>query len=132
MMIPVTKIIFTYIILNDLRNRLFVVALKKLHGYRDPRSVTSVAWSARRQCDPRNMDYGYPERAFFKSRTFGLGQKFWLTFFEAFGYFRLDYQHPFFGTVSSMFSIIQLLFLQKTKPLYPTPKYLFGTFGSGF
>ena len=32
------------------------------------------------------------------------------------------------GTVSpmSMFSIIQPLFLQKTKPLYPHPKYLFG------
>ena len=34
-----------------------------------------------------------------------------------------------FGTVSSlsMFSIIQPLFLQKTKPLYPTPKYFFGS-----
>jgi hypothetical protein len=34
----------------------------------------------------------------------------------------------YFGTVSplSMFSIIQPLFLQKTKPLYPHPKYLFG------
>jgi hypothetical protein len=33
-----------------------------------------------------------------------------------------------FGSVSnlSMFSIIQPLFLQKTKPLYPHPKYLFG------
>ena len=32
------------------------------------------------------------------------------------------------GTVSplSMFFIIQLLFQQKTKPLYPHPKYLFG------
>ena len=32
-----------------------------------------------------------------------------------------------FGTVShlSMFSINQPLFLQKTKPLYPNPKYLF-------
>jgi hypothetical protein len=26
----------------------------------------------------------------------------------------------------SMFSINQPLFLQKTKPLYPNPKYLFG------
>ena len=26
----------------------------------------------------------------------------------------------------SMFSIIQPLFLQKTKPLYPHPKYVFG------
>ena len=33
-----------------------------------------------------------------------------------------------FGTVSplSTFSIIQPLFLHKTKPLYPHPKYLFG------
>ena len=34
----------------------------------------------------------------------------------------------YFGTVSplSMFSIIQSLFIQKTKPLYPHPNYLFG------
>ena len=34
----------------------------------------------------------------------------------------------YFGTVSplSMFSIIQPIFLQKTTPLYPHPKYLFG------
>jgi hypothetical protein len=33
-----------------------------------------------------------------------------------------------FGTVNllSMFTIIQPLFLQKPKPLYPHPKYLFG------
>ena len=33
-----------------------------------------------------------------------------------------------FGTMSlmSMFSIIQPSFLQKTKPLYPYPNYLFG------
>jgi hypothetical protein len=33
-----------------------------------------------------------------------------------------------FGTVSplSMYSIYQPLFLQKTKPLFPHPKYLFG------
>ena len=33
-----------------------------------------------------------------------------------------------FGTVNplSMSSIIQPFFLQKTKPLYPNPKYLFG------
>ena len=33
-----------------------------------------------------------------------------------------------FGTVSplSMFSIIQPLFLQRTKPLYPNPKYFLG------
>ena len=32
-----------------------------------------------------------------------------------------------FGTVSSLFSIFQSLFLQKIKPLYPSPKYLFGS-----
>jgi hypothetical protein len=43
------------------------------------------------------------------------------------GIFRPNYQHHF-GTVSplSIFSIIQPLFLQKTKPLDPHPKYLFG------
>jgi hypothetical protein len=30
------------------------------------------------------------------------------------------------GSPLFMFSIIQPLFLQKTKPLYPHPKYLFG------
>ena len=37
------------------------------------------------------------------------------------GYFRRNSQHPFWY----MFSIIQPLFLQKTKSLYPTPRYLF-------
>ena len=48
--------------------------------------------------------------------------KFWGTW----GFFRPYSTH--FGTVSplSMFSNNQLLFLQKTKPLYPNPKYLFG------
>jgi hypothetical protein len=41
-----------------------------------------------------------------KSKTFGLGQ----ISFGAFG----------------VFSINQSLFLQKTRPLYPNPKYLFG------
>ena len=39
-----------------------------------------------------------------------------------FGYFWPIYQHPFW----SMFTINQSLFLQKTKPLYANPKYLFG------
>ena len=74
-------------------------------------------------------DYRYQERVFFqKSRTFGLGQTFWAEMFWGFwGIFgRTINTH--FGNVSSMsmFSIIQPLFLQKTKPLCPNPKYLFG------
>ena len=59
--------------------------------------------------------------AFFslKSRTFGSGQ----INSEAFGVFlaKLPVTSTHFGTVSpfSMFSIIQPLFPQKTKPLYP-------------
>jgi hypothetical protein len=80
--------------------------------------------------------YGYPERAFFqKSWTFGLGQTFWAKIWGIWGIFGMTIS-TYFGTVSSlsMFSIIQPLFLQKTKSLYPTPKYLFGSeylFGSG-
>ena len=39
-----------------------------------------------------------------------------------------DFESLCFGTVSpfSMFPVIQPLFLQKTKPLYSHPKYLFG------
>ena len=42
-------------------------------------------------------------------------------------HFQRIYQHPFWYSESqSMFSINQQLFLQKIKPLYPNPKYLFG------
>ena len=63
-----------------------------------------------------------------KSRTFGLGQTNWADkFWGIWGIFGQTIS-THFGTVSplSMFSIIQPLFLQKTKPLYPHPKYLFG------
>ena len=63
-----------------------------------------------------------------KSRTFGLGQTNWADkFWGVWGIFSQT-NSTHFGTVSplSMFSIIQPLFLQKTKPLYPQPKYLFG------
>ena len=63
-----------------------------------------------------------------KSRTFGFGQTNWANeFWGIWGTFgRTISTH--FGAVSplSMFSIIQPLFLQKTKPLYTHPKYLFG------
>ena len=74
----------------------------------------------------RNTDYGHPERVFFKNpKLLGLGRQIGLKFFEAFGVFSIS---THFGTVSplSMFSIIQPLFLKKTKTLHPTPKYLFG------
>ena len=73
----------------------------------------------------RVTDYGRPMKPFFIEI-----QKFWAwadKFWGIWGTFgRTISTH--FGTVSplSMFSIIQPLFLQKTKPLYPHPKYLFG------
>ena len=76
-------------------------------------------------------DYGRPmQRSFFslKSRTFGLEQTNWADKFrDILGIFSQTIS-THFGTVSplSMFSIIQPLFLQKTKPLYPNPKYVFG------
>jgi hypothetical protein len=68
-----------------------------------------------------------PNEAFFSwiSGTFGLGQTNWADkFWGIFG----QTISTHFGTASSlsMFFIIQPLFLQKTKPLYPHPKYLFG------
>ena len=81
---------------------------------------------------PTHLRYHYrcshglrtPRDNFFqKSEILDLKQTFWAEIFEAFGVFSVH-----FGTVCSlsMFSIIQPLFLQKTKPLYPHPKYLFG------
>ena len=68
-----------------------------------------------------------PNEAFFssKSQSCGLGQTIWADKF--WGIFE-QFISTQFGTVSplSMFSINQPLFLQKTKPLYPNPKYLFG------
>jgi hypothetical protein len=63
-----------------------------------------------------------------KSRKFGLGQINWADkFWGIWGIFGQTIS-THLGTVRplSMFSIIQPLFLQKTKPLYPHPKYLFG------
>ena len=71
-------------------------------------------------------DYGHPERLFFKNlELLVLGRHFGLTFF--WGIWGI-----FGQTISTRcgtcpcFPFIQPLFLQKTKPLYPTPKYLFG------
>ena len=70
-------------------------------------------------------DYGHPKKVFIqKSQTFGFGQTNWAeNFWGIWGTIS-----TYFGTVGSlsMFSINQPLFLQKTKPLYQYPKYLFG------
>ena len=70
-------------------------------------------------------DYGRPMKLFCIEI-----QKFWTWADEFWGIWGIFGQtiSTHFGTVShfSMFSIIQPLFLQKSKPLYPHPKYLFG------
>ena len=59
-----------------------------------------------------------------KSRTFGLGQTNWADkFWGICGIFGQTIS-THIGRVSPL-SIIQPLFVQKTKPLYPLPKYLF-------
>ena len=69
--------------------------------------------------DPRTTDTGTPRENFFqKSQTFGLGQTNWAEFFWGiWGIFGQTIS-THFGTVIplSMFSIIQQLFLQKTRP----------------
>ena len=80
-------------------------------------------------CKDYLTDYGRPIKLFaLKSQTFGLGQtilaeNFW-GIWGILGWFISTH----FGTVSplSMLSNNQSLFLQKSKPLYPNPKYLFG------
>ena len=77
--------------------------------------------------ETRTMD---AKRSLFptKSKTFRLGQTIWADkFWSIWGIFEQSIS-PHFGTVSrlSMFFINEQLFLQKSKPLYPHPKYLFG------
>ena len=76
-----------------------------------------------------SMDYGHTDRAFFqKFLIFGLEQTLWAEFGDIWGIFGQTISTHFGTLISlSLFSIIQPLFLQKTKPLYPTPKYLFGS-----
>ena len=71
-----------------------------------------------------------PNEAFFfiEIQTFGLGQTIWADkFWGIWGIF-CQFITTHFVTVCPlcMFSINQPLFLQKTKPLYPNPKYIFG------
>jgi hypothetical protein len=72
-----------------------------------------------------NTDYRCPIKPFFIEI-----QKFWAWADKLWGIWGIFGQiiSTHFGKVSplSMFSNIQPLFLQKTKPLYPQPKYLFG------
>ena len=69
-----------------------------------------------------DTDYGRPNEAFFiKIQNFwAWADKFWGIFGQTIS--------THFGTVSplSMFSIIQPLFLQKTKSLYPLPNIYLG------
>jgi hypothetical protein len=57
-----------------------------------------------------------------------LGRQFGQINFGAFGVIPANLSAPILVLLSplSMFSINQPLFLQKTKTLYPNPKYLFG------
>ena len=67
------------------------------------------------------------QRLFFlKSQTFGLGQTNWTE--NVWGIWNIftRFISTHFGTLRPMFSVNQILFLQKTKASYPNPKYLFG------
>ena len=59
-----------------------------------------------------------------KSQNFGLGQTIWTDKFWGIWVIFGRFISTHFGTVSKR--LTQSLFLQKTKPLYPNPKYLFG------
>ena len=74
--------------------------------------------------------YLHPERAFFfeKSQTFGLGQTNWAKIFWDIWIIFGQFISSHFGTmgVFSMFSINQLLFVQKTKRLFTILKKYLG------
>ena len=70
-----------------------------------------------------------PNEPFFHQnpKLLGMGRQFGQIHFGALMVFLLIYKHPIWYCESLvMFSINQLLFLQKTQPFYPNPKYLFG------
>jgi hypothetical protein len=73
-------------------------------------------------------DCGRPIKSFFhrNPKLLGLGRQFGQIIWGHLVHFWPIYQHPN-GTVNplSVFSINQPLSLQKTKPLYSNPKYLF-------
>ena len=71
-------------------------------------------------------DYGRPMKLFFIEIQ-NLGRQIGQIHFGAFGVFLANLSAPILILCPlSMFSINQPLFLQKTRPLYPNPKYLFG------
>jgi hypothetical protein len=59
------------------------------------------------------------------SLKLGLGRQIEQINSGAFGVFSAELSAPIFWYSESSESIIQPLFLQKPKPLYPHPKYLF-------
>ena len=75
----------------------------------------------------RRHELRTPNEVFFlsKSQIFGLGQTIWADKFWGIWGILGRFISTHFGTLT-MFSINQPLILQKTKPLYPNPKYLFG------
>ena len=77
---------------------------------------------SRKKTSFRQINFKIP--FFYFKNLYCFGWKFW----GVWGIFGWTIS-THFGTVSSlsMFFIIQSLFLQKSKPLYPTPKYLFGS-----
>ena len=85
----------------------------------DPKSLAYYLWCA----VPRTTD---AQGSLFslKYRTLGLGQTNWADKLWVIGGIFSQNISTHFGTVSplSVFFIIQPLFLQKTKPLYPHPK----------
>jgi hypothetical protein len=70
-------------------------------------------------------DYGRPMKPLF-IETFGLGQTIWADKFWGIWDISGRFISTHFGTVSplSMFFMNQPLFIQKTKPLYPNPKFI--------
>ena len=69
------------------------------------------------------MDYSHSMKPFFIEI-----QNFWAwadKFWGIWGFIGQNYQHLFWFSESLVFHFMQSLFLQKTKPLHPHPKYIF-------
>ena len=83
-------------------------------------------------CWTRTMDARPMKPFFIEIQNFlGLGRQIGLINSGAFGVFLAELSASILVQCTAvsplpMFSIISPLFLQKTKPLYPHPKYLFG------
>ena len=104
---------------------------KGRHFLDTPLSIKWFQIYVRAFMTPPITDYGHPGKAFFKNpKLLCLGRHFGLKFFEALGVFSAKQSAPILvlWVLCQCFPlfIIQPLFLQKTKPLYPHLKYLFG------